>query len=237
MKKRAQAMNHKSLSIQNLASSAFPLSPFSDLVEREGLYESQTKLVRFGARDYDAEVGRWTCKDPIGFLGLDANLYDYCFCDPVNINDEIGMKEGCDEDGTKPCMADCISKLRTAKSRWLKVKGGTALVGLVGGGFKGAQYGATIIGALSVISTSFSGPCAAVAGALGVTGGAWVGGIIGGLIGGTVGWYGSGFALEWAFKSGAYASFIECLKGPNCPCKPSSDLIKAVFEQVWEGKM
>ncbi len=83
-------MNHKSLSIQNLASSAFPLSPFSDLVEREGLYESQTKLVRFGARDYDAEVGRWTCKDPIGFAASDPNLFSYALVSPVNDIDPLG---------------------------------------------------------------------------------------------------------------------------------------------------
>jgi RHS repeat-associated protein len=34
-----------------------------------GLYDPQTGLVRFGARDYDPEVGRWTAKDPIGFGG------------------------------------------------------------------------------------------------------------------------------------------------------------------------
>ena len=34
-----------------------------------GLYDRGTGLVRFGARDYDAETGRWTAKDPIGFAG------------------------------------------------------------------------------------------------------------------------------------------------------------------------
>ena len=34
-----------------------------------GLYEPETGLVRFGARDYDPTTGRWTAKDPIGFGG------------------------------------------------------------------------------------------------------------------------------------------------------------------------
>ncbi len=34
-----------------------------------GLYDADIQLVRFGARDYDAESGRWTSKDPIGFGG------------------------------------------------------------------------------------------------------------------------------------------------------------------------
>src|SRR5205814_6983025 len=32
-----------------------------------GLYEPDTHLVRFGARDYDAVTGRWTAKEPLGF--------------------------------------------------------------------------------------------------------------------------------------------------------------------------
>ena len=39
------------------------------------------------ARDYDAEVGRWTSKDPIGFEGGDTNLYGYVLSDPVNLLD------------------------------------------------------------------------------------------------------------------------------------------------------
>ena len=55
-----------------------------------GLYDPQTKLTRFGARDYDAETGRWTSKDPILFSGGDANLYGYVFRDPVNWVDLAG---------------------------------------------------------------------------------------------------------------------------------------------------
>lgn len=55
-----------------------------------GLYDRDTKLVRFGLRDYDAETGRWTAKDPIGFASADMNLYDYAFGDPMNYIDPSG---------------------------------------------------------------------------------------------------------------------------------------------------
>jgi RHS repeat-associated protein len=56
-----------------------------------GLYDPDTGLVRFGARDYDPKVGRWTSKDPILFEGGDTNLYGYVLNDPVNLIDETGM--------------------------------------------------------------------------------------------------------------------------------------------------
>ena len=55
-----------------------------------GLYDPQTHLLRFGARDYDPETGRWTSKDPIGFGGGDSNLYGYVVNDPVNFVDPDG---------------------------------------------------------------------------------------------------------------------------------------------------
>ncbi|MDH4101644.1 MAG: RHS repeat-associated core domain-containing protein, partial [Nitrospirota bacterium] len=55
-----------------------------------GIYDTDTKLTRFGARDYDAETGRWTSKDPIGFSGGDTNLYGYVLQDPVNYFDPTG---------------------------------------------------------------------------------------------------------------------------------------------------
>jgi len=60
-----------------------------------GLYDPDTKLVRVGARDDDVEVGKWTARDPIGFVGRDANLYAYVFDDPVNNTDPNGLAGPC----------------------------------------------------------------------------------------------------------------------------------------------
>jgi RHS repeat-associated protein len=64
-----------------------------------GIYDQHTKLTRFGARDYDAETGRWTAKDPIRFQDKDpvacssgdTNLYGYVLNDPVNFIDPEGL--------------------------------------------------------------------------------------------------------------------------------------------------
>jgi RHS repeat-associated protein len=56
-----------------------------------GLYDPDTRLVRFGARDYDPEVGRWTAKDPLLFAGGDTNLYAYAFSNPINLADPLGL--------------------------------------------------------------------------------------------------------------------------------------------------
>ena len=55
-----------------------------------GLYDRDTKLLRFGVRDYDAETGRWTAKDPLRFDGGDTDLYDYGLTDPINLSDLYG---------------------------------------------------------------------------------------------------------------------------------------------------
>jgi RHS repeat-associated protein len=55
-----------------------------------GMSDPDTGLVRFGSRDYDSSVGRWTAKDAIRFRGGDRNLYAYLANDPVNAVDVTG---------------------------------------------------------------------------------------------------------------------------------------------------
>ncbi len=57
-----------------------------------GIYDAATGLVRFGARDYDAETGRWTIKDPVGLAGGSSNLYAYAYEDPINEVDASGLQ-------------------------------------------------------------------------------------------------------------------------------------------------
>ncbi|PXF55877.1 MAG: hypothetical protein C4B58_14500 [Deltaproteobacteria bacterium] len=56
-----------------------------------GLHDRDTGLVRFGYRDYDPDIGRWTAKDPIGFAGGDTDLYGYCLNNPINAVDPLGL--------------------------------------------------------------------------------------------------------------------------------------------------
>jgi RHS repeat-associated protein len=55
-----------------------------------GLYDRDLKLVRFGARDYDPETGRWTSKDGARLRG-GLNVYRYTTADPMNLQDLSGF--------------------------------------------------------------------------------------------------------------------------------------------------
>jgi RHS repeat-associated protein len=55
-----------------------------------GLYDADTGLVRFGARDYDPVIGRWVSKDPILYDGDGPNLYVYVLNGPTSRIDLTG---------------------------------------------------------------------------------------------------------------------------------------------------
>jgi len=78
-----------------------------------GLYDVHTKLVRFGVRDYDAETGRWTAKDPIRFDGGQANIYAYVGNDPVNSIDPSGLGVICNNSNVPLYVIDSDLKMAT----------------------------------------------------------------------------------------------------------------------------
>lgn len=57
-----------------------------------GLFDDDTKLTHFGARDYDAATGGWISADPILFEADGSNLYAYVGSDPVNDRDPSGLE-------------------------------------------------------------------------------------------------------------------------------------------------
>ena len=74
-----------------------------------GFYDKDTGLVRFGARDYDPTIGRWTAKDPIDFAGGDINLFGYVGNNPVNWIDPLGLVITPDDPGAGcPAGATCM---------------------------------------------------------------------------------------------------------------------------------
>ena len=104
-----------------------------------GLHDRDTGLVRFGYRDYDPDIGRWTAKDPILFAGGDTDLYGYVLNDPVNAVDPYGLVG----------LAGAISG---------GITGGIAgaFVGALTGGIEGAQAG-FVTGALTGMATGAIG--------------------------------------------------------------------------------
>lgn len=55
-----------------------------------GLHDPTTGLVRFGAREYDPGLARFTRRDPILFAGGSTNLHGYADGDPLNRTDPTG---------------------------------------------------------------------------------------------------------------------------------------------------
>ena len=107
-----------------LADSAPGFQPFGFA---GGLYDPDTKLVRFGRRDYDAATGRWTARDPILFGGGDANLYAYAGNDPINRRDVTGTQPYDDDDdnivtSNDPLLKPSEEDQRRSEQRTLKYR-------------------------------------------------------------------------------------------------------------------
>lgn len=76
--------------LRRLGSAALDTNPgWQSLGYAGGLTDGSTALVRFGARDYDPTVGRWTDRDP-GGLTEHGSPYLYCSGSPIDRSDPDG---------------------------------------------------------------------------------------------------------------------------------------------------
>jgi RHS repeat-associated protein len=109
-----------------------------------GLYDRDLTLVRFGARDYDPETGRWTSKDGAGLRG-GLNLYRYANAEPVNYVDSTGQRP----DGDPLPWGD--SNFRTG-ALWGGLLGLALDLSVVGGplAFEAEMSFGSLLGALGV---------------------------------------------------------------------------------------
>jgi RHS repeat-associated protein len=131
-----------------------------------GLHDRDTGLVRFGYRDYDPDVGRWTAKDPIFFAGGDTDLYGYVLNDPVNLIDPAG-KYGVG--------GAIIGGIAGGYGGFLSgIQSGNITAGIIGG--VAGAVGGSLIGAIFPQASSAVG---------GIIGGA-ISGAFGGAVGGSV---------------------------------------------------
>ena len=101
-----------------------------------GLYDAATGLARFGVRDYDAGVGRWTSKDPIRFKG-GMNLYGYVVNDPVNSLDTDGQlpDAACIDYLSRTCTAACEKNAPGRPDCWF-----WCMLGVVGAAIADPEY-------------------------------------------------------------------------------------------------
>jgi len=84
-----------------------------------GLYDPDTGLVQFGAREYDARVGRWMSRDPLGFDD-GGNVYEYVGSDPINFTDPEGTRRAYENAGD--FAAGMGDRLTFGGTAWLRRK-------------------------------------------------------------------------------------------------------------------
>jgi RHS repeat-associated protein len=135
-----------------------------------GLYDYQTGLVRFGARDYDAATGRWTSRDPLGLAGGDTNLYGYVLADPTNAIDPTGLESWLSKHSRQIAT---ISAGIGDGLLWIfgdlgpKIRGLNGLVDQCSGDYEAARFAGQAVAVAAVaagaIEGMLSGPAAAEA--------------------------------------------------------------------------
>jgi len=69
-----------------------------------GVVDDTTRFVRFGLRDDDPIVGRWTARDQAVCNSDQAHLYDYVNNNPVNLIDPVGFGSA----GATLCQGVCV---------------------------------------------------------------------------------------------------------------------------------
>lgn len=105
-----------------------------------GIHDRDTGLIRFGARDYSPEIGRWASKDPIGFQGDGTNLYGYVLSDPINFYDQNGQ-------WLHVAAGAALGAAFGAANAY--ISGGDVLGGAISGGIQGGLAGLTMGASLS----------------------------------------------------------------------------------------
>ena len=140
-----------------------------------GLYDQNTGLVHFGARDYDPETGRWISRDPILFAGGETSLYGYVGNDPINFVDPSGLY--CLSNRAISVISNALAGALAGAAATSETGPGAILGALIGG------IGGAVAGYLSADTAANNVASGAVAGA--TSSGVQVGpGAVGGEVGG-----------------------------------------------------
>jgi RHS repeat-associated protein len=90
--------------------------------------DAATALNKFGARYYDANIGRFTQPDP---SNQEANRYAYAVSDPINLSDPSGLYSA--GEGIADCATGAVTNAAIGVGLGL-VTGGTGLVSVLGFG-------------------------------------------------------------------------------------------------------